>query len=279
MALFSKDIETLDDLFVHQLRDIYYAEKQIVKALPKMIDKASDADLKQGFATISTRPGTTSTRVEQVFQMHGAKAKAVDCPAIDGIIKEANEVVGDVEDKEVLDAALIAAAQAVEHYEIDPLWHADRLGEAARSRRLRVRAAETLDEEKAADESSPKWPSCGSIGSGGLSGSHPQKTERDGHAPSLFRGNSPIVAKEIRCGHVRTNCPAFTGPRRLVPDDAICQVQPALAMFSTLRAAWAEPRRMAGPESSADVLAQESQRPLACQLGAVAVIDPAYHPG
>ena len=62
MALFSKDIETLDDLFVHQLRDIYYAEKQIVKALPKMIDKATNATLKAAFATISTKPGITSTR-------------------------------------------------------------------------------------------------------------------------------------------------------------------------------------------------------------------------
>ena len=92
MALFSKDIETLDDLFVHQLRDIYYAEKQIVKALPKMIDKASDSDLKTGLRDHLDETRNHVARVEQVFEMHGAKAKAVDCPAIDGIIKEANEV-------------------------------------------------------------------------------------------------------------------------------------------------------------------------------------------
>ena len=152
MGLFSKDIETLDDLFVHTLQDIYYAEKQITKALPKMIEKASDAELKQGFETHLDETRKQITRVEQVFQMHGAKAKGVDCPAIDGIIKEANEVAGDVDDKEVLDAALIAAAQAVEHYEITRYgtliaW-AKQLGRDDCASVL----AETLDEEKAADE-------------------------------------------------------------------------------------------------------------------------------
>ncbi len=118
MGIFSKDIETFDDLFVHQLQDIYYAEKQLLKALPKMAEKATDPKLKQAFKSHLDETEGHVARVEQVFKMHGAKAKAVDCPAIDGIIEEANEVAGDVADKEVLDAALIAAAQAVEHYEI-----------------------------------------------------------------------------------------------------------------------------------------------------------------
>jgi ferritin-like metal-binding protein YciE len=118
MGMFSKDIKTLDDLFVHQLQDIYYAEKQLVKALPKMAEKATSPQLRSAFETHLRETEGHVARVEQVFQMHGAKAKAVDCPAIDGIIKEANEIIGDVEDKQVLDAALIAAAQAAEHYEI-----------------------------------------------------------------------------------------------------------------------------------------------------------------
>jgi ferritin-like metal-binding protein YciE len=118
MGLFSKDIATLDDLFVHTLQDIYYAENQITKALPTMIAKATDPQLKQGFQTHLSETQNQIKRLEQVFQMHGQKVKAVDCPAIDGIIKETNEIVGEVSDKEVLDAALIAAAQAVEHYEI-----------------------------------------------------------------------------------------------------------------------------------------------------------------
>ncbi|MER2535469.1 MAG: ferritin-like domain-containing protein [Rhizobiaceae bacterium] len=118
MGFFSKDIKTLDDLFVHTLRDIYYAEKQIEKALPKMVDKATDGGLKAGFEKHLQETKGHIERLEQVFEMHGVKAKAVNCPAIDGILKEADEVAGDVEDKNVLDAALIASAQAVEHYEM-----------------------------------------------------------------------------------------------------------------------------------------------------------------
>jgi ferritin-like metal-binding protein YciE len=118
MGFFSKDIKTMDDLFVHTLRDIYYAEKQILKALPDMIEKASDPQLKQGFQSHLTETKGHVERVEQVFKMHGVDAKAVKCPAIDGILEEADEIAGEVEDKRVLDAALIAAAQAVEHYEI-----------------------------------------------------------------------------------------------------------------------------------------------------------------
>lgn len=118
MGFFSKDIKTLDDLFVHTLQDIYYAEKQIEKALPKMMEKATDASLKAGFQKHLQETKGHIERVEQVFEMHGVKAKAVNCPAIDGILEEADEVSGDIDDKQVLDAALIASAQAVEHYEM-----------------------------------------------------------------------------------------------------------------------------------------------------------------
>jgi ferritin-like metal-binding protein YciE len=118
MGLFNKDIGTLDDLFVHQLRDIYYAEKQIVQTLPEMIEKATDSSLKRGFETHLGETKNHVKRLEQVFKMHGVEAKGIDCPAIDGIIEEADDIIADVEDKKVLDAALIAAAQAVEHYEI-----------------------------------------------------------------------------------------------------------------------------------------------------------------
>ena len=118
MGLFTKDNKTMNDLFVHQLQDIYYAEKQLVKALPKMAEKATDNQLKQGFLTHLDETRSHVQRLEQVFQMYGAAVKAVDCPAIDGIIKEADEVAGEVADKSVLDAALINAAQTAEHYEI-----------------------------------------------------------------------------------------------------------------------------------------------------------------
>jgi len=152
VGIFTKNIESLDDLFVHQLQDIYYAEHQITKALPKMIDKVTDPELKQGFQTHLAETENQIKRLERVFQMHGHEPKAVDCPAIDGIIKEANEVAGEVADKEVLDAALLASAQAVEHYEISRYgtliaW-AKQLGRADCASVLQ----ENLDEEKATDQ-------------------------------------------------------------------------------------------------------------------------------
>ena len=118
MGLLTKPIKTLDDLFVHTLQDIYYAEQQITKALPKMISKVSDPALKQGFETHLTETKNQVKRLEQVFKMHGQEPKAVSCPAIDGILEEANAILGDAKDTDVLDAAAAAAAQAVEHYEI-----------------------------------------------------------------------------------------------------------------------------------------------------------------
>ena len=152
MGLFSKDIKTMDDLFVHTLRDVYYAENQIKKALPDMITKATDPTLKQGFKTHLSETETQITRLEQVFKMHGVEAKGVTCPAINGIIEEAQEIAGEVADKHVLDAALIAAAQAVEHYEITRYgtliaW-AQQLGRDDCAAVLQ----KNLDEEKATDK-------------------------------------------------------------------------------------------------------------------------------
>ena len=118
MGMFSKDIHNFDDLFLHQLQDIYYAENQITKALPTMIEKATHPQLKKGFQTHLRETEGQIKRLDQVFKMLGKSPKGVDCPAIDGIIEEADEVAGEVAEKNVLDAALIASAQAVEHYEM-----------------------------------------------------------------------------------------------------------------------------------------------------------------
>jgi ferritin-like metal-binding protein YciE len=152
MGWFSKDIETLDDLFVHTLQDIYYAENQILKALPDMIDKATNPDLQRVFKTHLQETKGHVQRLEQVFKMHGQEVSGVDCPAIDGILEEADDVAGDVADKQVLDAALIAAAQAVEHYEMTRYgtliaW-AKRLGRDDCASVL----AQNLQEEKKADQ-------------------------------------------------------------------------------------------------------------------------------
>ena len=151
MGLFTKDIKTMDDLFLHVLQDIYYAEKQIMKALPDMIERATNRELT---AALQNHLGETQKqvqRLDQVFELIGKSPKGTTCPAIDGLIKEANEIAGDIAEKKVLDAALITAAQAVEHYEIARYgtliaW-AEELGNSAVAKLLTT----TLGEEKAAD--------------------------------------------------------------------------------------------------------------------------------
>lgn len=118
MGWFSPDITTMNDLFVHTLQDIYYAEHQIEKALPDMVAKASDRELKQGFRMHLKQTRGQIKRLDQAFRKLKLKPTGTQCPAIDGILDEANEVAGEIVDKVVLNAALIAAAQAVEHYEI-----------------------------------------------------------------------------------------------------------------------------------------------------------------
>jgi ferritin-like metal-binding protein YciE len=139
-------------LFLQTLQDIYYAENKIVKSLPEMIETANDAQLKQGLEAHLGETKGHVKRLEQVFQMLGKKPKSINCPAIDGIIEEAEEVTGEVDDKNVLDAAIIAAGQAVEHYEITRYgsliaW-AKQLGRNDAARVLE----QTLAEEKAADK-------------------------------------------------------------------------------------------------------------------------------
>ena len=152
MGLFTKDIKSMEDLFLHTLQDVYYAENQIVKALPKMIDKSTNRELAASLRNHLRETETQVTRLQQVFERLGQEPKGVDCPAIDGLIKEADEVAGEVDDKKVLDAAIIGSAQAVEHYEISRYgtliaW-AEELGHANVVSRLNA----NLKEEKAADK-------------------------------------------------------------------------------------------------------------------------------
>jgi len=152
MGFFSRDIKSMDDLFLHTLQDIYYAENQIVKALPKMIEKATNGELATGLRNHLRETETQVARLEQVFEKLGQDPRGVDCPAIDGLIKEADEVAGEVDDKNVLDAAIIGSAQAVEHYEISRYgtliaW-AEELGRSNIASLLNA----NLKEEKAADK-------------------------------------------------------------------------------------------------------------------------------
>ena len=152
MGLFSKPIKTLDDLFVHTLQDIYYAENQITKALPTMIAKATDDRLKQAFQTHLSETEGQITRLRKVFEMHGQPVKGVTCAAMDGILAESKEIMGDVSDPQVLDAAMLASAQAVEHYEITRYGTLVALAKQLGRHDCAAVLATTLEEEKATDK-------------------------------------------------------------------------------------------------------------------------------
>lgn len=144
-------MKDLQDLFLHHLKDIYYAEKQILKALPKMSKKCDSSKLQKAFDEHLEETKGQVDRLEKVFEIFGEKAKGETCPAIEGIIKEGEEGIKDAKDPDVRDAAMIADAQAVEHYEISRYgtliaW-AKQLGKPEAAKLLQ----ETLDQEYNAD--------------------------------------------------------------------------------------------------------------------------------
>lgn len=144
-------METLQDLFHETLRDIYYAEKKILKALPKMAKKASSPDLAAAYELHLDETEEHVERLEQVFEMLDKAPRGKTCPAIDGIVEEAEEILKEAKSDTVRDAGSLAAAQAVEHYEISRYgtliaW-AGKLGMADAANLLAI----TLEEEKATD--------------------------------------------------------------------------------------------------------------------------------
>lgn len=151
MGLFTRDIKSLEDLFKHALKDIYYAEHQILRTLPKLIEKATEPQLKKDLKTHLKETETQVDRLDQVFEMLGEEPKGTRCPAIDGILSEGDSILGEVEGRSVTGAAIVFAAQAVEHYEITRYgsliaW-ANEMGREDIAKKLEI----TLREEKAAD--------------------------------------------------------------------------------------------------------------------------------
>ena len=110
--------KNLENLFHDTLKDIYYAERKILKALPKMAKGAQSAELKAAFEKHRDETEAHVERLQQVFEIFGKRAQGKTCPAIDGIIEEGEEILDDFKGSEAIDAGLVSAAQAVEHYEI-----------------------------------------------------------------------------------------------------------------------------------------------------------------
>ena len=146
------DMESLRDLYVEELKDLYSAENQIIKALPKMIKAASSPDLKAGFEKHLEQTRGQVERLEKIFKQLDESPKGKKCKGMEGLLEEGKELMEEDAEPEVLDAGLIAAAQHVEHYEIAGYGcvrtYADLLGEKAAVKLLQ----QTLDEEKDTDQ-------------------------------------------------------------------------------------------------------------------------------
>ena len=144
-------VESLNELLVEQLRDLYDAENQLIKALPKMAEGANSDELRQGFEEHLEQTKEHAQRIETIFEQLGEKAKGKKCKAMEGLIKEGGEVLDEDMNEDVKDAAIIAAAQRVEHYEIagygTARTFANLLGEDEAASLLE----QTLEEEKETD--------------------------------------------------------------------------------------------------------------------------------
>jgi ferritin-like metal-binding protein YciE len=145
-------LSSMEDLFLHQLQDTYMAEKKILQALPTMAKSVETQELRHALEKHHKETQGHVKRLEKVFQLIGQKPKGVECKGIDGIIGEAEEQIGEIKDKAVCEAAIVASAQALEHYEITRYgtlasW-AKELGHEDAAKLLH----ETLVEEKKSDE-------------------------------------------------------------------------------------------------------------------------------
>lgn len=144
--------KTLDDLFLDTLKDIYYAERKIVRALPKMARAAQSPELRAAFEKHEEETQTHVERLQQVFEILGKAARGKTCPAIDGIIEEGEETMQALADSPALDAGLISAAQAVEHYEMARYGTLHRWAQVMGRADVAKLLDQTLQEEGATDQ-------------------------------------------------------------------------------------------------------------------------------
>lgn len=144
-------IKSLHDLFVHELRDLYSAEKQLLKALPKMAKAATHEELKEGFEQHLSQTEEHVTRLEEIFEKLGVSSRGEKCAAMEGLIEEGKKIMEEDISDNVLDAALIAAAQRVEHYEIAGYGTAKTFAEILGQDEAVDLLEQTLDEEKETD--------------------------------------------------------------------------------------------------------------------------------
>ncbi len=146
------EMQDLQMLMVEELKDLYHAEGQILKAMPKMVKKASDDELKRAFEQHMKETAGQIERLEQVFEALGEKAKGKKCHAMQGLLEEAKEIMGEDMEDDVMDAALIAAAQKVEHYEIASYGTVRAWAQILGNKQVAKLLQQTLDEEGKTDK-------------------------------------------------------------------------------------------------------------------------------
>jgi ferritin-like metal-binding protein YciE len=144
-------IETLQDLFIDELRDLYDAEKQLIKALPKMASAASSAQLRTAFESHLRETEMQATRLERIFAQLGEKPTGQSCDAMKGLIKEGDKIASNVDESPLRDAGLIGAANRVEHYEMAAYGTARTFAEMLGYTDAAQLLEQTLQEEKQAD--------------------------------------------------------------------------------------------------------------------------------
>ena len=144
--------KTLEDLFHDMLRDVYYAERQILKALPKMSKGAQSPELKAAFEKHRNETEGQVERLQRVFEIFGKRAQGKTCPAIEGILEEGADILDEFKDSAALDAGLVSAAQAVEHYEIARYGTLKRWAETLGMAEAAKLLGQTLDEESKTDK-------------------------------------------------------------------------------------------------------------------------------
>jgi ferritin-like metal-binding protein YciE len=145
-------MDTLAELFEETLKDVYFAENAILKALPKMAKKATSKDLQQAFTDHLEETKGQVKRLDQIFKLLGKKAEGKECHALKGLVQEAEELIAEANAGPVLDAGLIACAQAVEHYEMARYGALNAWADQLEMEEAGELLEETLEEEKAADE-------------------------------------------------------------------------------------------------------------------------------
>jgi ferritin-like metal-binding protein YciE len=152
MGLFSENLDSFETLFIDQIEDLYDAEQRLTKALPDMAQAAHDQQLKNGFMQHLRETQNQVHRLEQIFSMMHRQPASKTCDAMKGLIKEGQQVIDATGDPDVKDAALIAAAQRVEHYEIAGYGCARMFAEHLGKQEAAQLLQETLDEEAATDK-------------------------------------------------------------------------------------------------------------------------------